>query len=359
MLLVTNGMVLCNPGRRRFLKSTAAASLIGIAGCTGGGGGDEETTTEEEQLQLRIGTSTGGTRDVGLAVERAVSQKSDKLEYSTIESPGYIGTIYRLDQEQFDGGLTDNNSLNKARTDQGKFAEKPVDLIPWQGFYAFPYSIYFVARDGSGIETFDDLAEANVYPAEPGFSTRATTLDVFSQPQVKDVYDQMNIMNMDVGDSPGALEEGRIDAIIAYGAPGVRYTGFVQEYSARVDVHYVEPTDALIEAAESFPGAGTSRTPYDEWSIGQDIGTDEVFTWDLQIQYVFGPWANEDAVYELCRVVYEHNDVVNNGEEQFNDFETVEDMLGAAMPKIPFHPGAAQFYKDRDAWDDSLKVGSQ
>ncbi|WP_245810678.1 TAXI family TRAP transporter solute-binding subunit, partial [Halorubrum halodurans] len=329
-------------------------------GSSGDGSGDGSSGDDggDSSLQLRVGTSAGGTQDVGLAVERAVSQESDTLEYSTIESPGYIGTIYRMAQEQFNAGITDNNSLNKALDESGQFAEQPVSRIPHYGFSAFPYSIYIVARDGTGIETFDDLAGANVYPAEPGYSTRATTLDVWSQEPTADVYEQMNIQDMGVGDAPGAMEEGTIDASIAYGTPGVRYTGFVQEMASRIDLHYVEPTDALIESAESFAGAGTTTTSYDDWPIANaDIGTDEVFTWDLEVLYAFNPEANADAVYELCRVVDEHNDVVNEGEAQFNDYESTADMLGYAQERIPVHPGAAQYYRDNDAWDDSLQEG--
>ncbi|WP_226022818.1 TAXI family TRAP transporter solute-binding subunit [Halomicrobium salinisoli] len=306
---------------------------------------------------MRVGTSAGGTRDVGLAVERAVSQHSDSLNYSTIESPGYIGTIRRMAQDQFNAGISDNNSMIKAVEGRGTFADQGVDRVPWFGFYAFPYAIYLVARQDTDIETFDDLAGANVYPAEPGYSTRATTLDVWSQDPTADVYDQMNILNMSVGDAPGAFEEGQIDAAIAYGTPGVRYTGWVQEYSSRVDVKYVEPTDALVESTESYSGAGANRTPYEEWSLGQDIGTDEVFHWDLQVNYVFNPDASNDAVYELCRVVDEHNDTVNEAEEQFNDFSEAQEMHASAIPEVPVHPGAAQYYQDNDAWDDGLEIG--
>ncbi len=354
-------------GRRAFLHGTALAGVVGLAGCSDGGDTTDSTDDSDsnsagsegdDSLEIRVGTSTGGTRDVGLAVERAVSEASDVLTYSTIESPGYIGTIRRMDQGQFNAGITDNNSLNKAFNDEDDFADNPVSNLPYYGFAAFPYSIYIVARDGTGIETFADLAGASVYPAQPGFSTRATTLDVFSQDSVSEVYDQMNLLNLNVDDAPGAMEEGTIDASIAYGTPGVRYTGFVQEIASRVDIHYVEPTNALVAAAESYPGAGTTRTAYSDWQIAdQDIGTDEVFTWDLEVLYVFTSEADTDAVYELSRVVDEANDVVNEGEAQFNDYESTEDLLAYAQEQIPVHPGVAQYCQDNDAWDESLQIG--
>jgi len=76
------------------------------------------------------------------------------------------------------------------------------------------------------------------------------------------------------------------------------------------------------------------------------------------VNYTFNPEANPDAVYELCRVVDEHNDTVNEGEAQFNDFESTEDMLGSARENIPVHRGAVQYYKDNDATrDDNLTEG--
>lgn len=372
--------------RRNFLRGAATVGVVGLVGCLGnpnqsgggnGSGGGQSSGGNNSsggqsnggnggggsaQYTLRVGTSAGGTHDVGLAVQRAVSQKSDTLNYSTIESPGYIGTIRRMAQGQFDAGITDNNSLTKALNDKGTFSKKSVDQVPLYGFFAFPYSIYVVARDGTGIKTFDDLAGKKVYPAEPGYSTRATTLDVWSQDPTSDVYDKMKIQDLGVDDAPGALAQGLIDASIVYGTPPVRYTGFVQEMSSRANLHYVEPTDALKKSAKSYSGAGSGRTDYGDWSIGQDIGTDEVFHWDLQVNYTFNPSAKDKAVYELCRVVNEYNKTVNETQEQFNDFGSIgsgdNKMLGSAFKQLPVHPGAAQYYKDNNAWNSDLQIGS-
>ena len=338
--------------RRGFLYGTAAVGTLGLAGCTSSGSSSD--------MSLRVGTSAGGTKEIGLAVEKAVENHSDSLNYATIESPGFIGTIRRMDQGQFNGGITDNNSLVKAVEDRGAFADQPVDSIPRYGFYGFPYNIYTIARSDTDIETFDDLAGKNVYPAEPGYSTRATTLDVWSQSPTKDVYNQMNIMDMSVEDAPSAMEEGSIDACIAYGAPGAGYTGWVTQIASRVNVSYVEPTDALKQSAKQYSGAGTSTIKYSNMPLGnKDIGTDQLLTWDIQCNFMFNSTASDDAVYELCRIVYEHNDAVNKSAVQFNDFESVSEMHGSAGPKLPIHPGAAQYYKDNDAWDDSLTVASQ
>jgi len=338
--------------RREFLYGTAAVGALGLAGCASGGG--------DNDMSLRVGTSAGGTKEIGLAVEQVATNNSDSLEYATVESPGFIGTIRRMAQGQFNSGITDNNSLVKAANDRGSFSEQGVDSIPWYGFYGFPYNIYIVARDGTDIETFDDLAGKNVYPAEPGYSTRATSIDVWSQDPTADVYDQMNIVDLSVEDAPGAMEEGEIDACIAYGAPGAGYTGWVTQIASRIDVHYVEPTDALKESAAAYDGAGTSTIEYGNMPLAdQDIGTNSLFTWDIQCNFMFNPTASDDAVYELCRIVDEHNSAVKDTAPQFVGFESTSDMHASAVGAFDIHPGAAQYYKDNDAWDDSLTEASR
>jgi hypothetical protein len=366
-------MTINDSNRRRFLRGAAAVGALGIAGCLGEEDvdpeeddplddddmdADDDDVDEDVEYEIGWGTSTGGTMDVGLAVEAAVSEVSDTLAYSTIESPGYIGTTYRLADGEFEGGIIDTNTLNNARTGRSDFAEDPVDVLPWQGFLAFPYGIYVMAREDTDIETFDDLAGANVYPAEPGFSTRDTTLDLWAQEPTADIYDEMNIIDMDVDDAPGAMEEGAIDAAIAYGTPGIGNTGWVVEYDARVDVRYVEHTDALIESIETFDGASLNEfdNAQEEFAWDQDIGTDEIVTWDLNITYAFHPECPEGAAYELTRIAAEENDVIRQSEQRFTP-ENAEDLLTGALDDHPFHPGAAEYYQDAGVWDDDWIVG--
>lgn len=338
-----------NISRRHVLQSSAALGVLGLAGCT----------SDDDDGTMRMGTSTGGTMDVGLGFEQAVSEHSDEVQYSTVESPGYVGTTYRMDEGQIDGGIVDTNTMSKAMNGEGDFGDEPVDTLPWQGFLAFPYSIYLVAREDTDIETFDDLAGARVYPAEPGFSTRATTLDVWSMPQVEDVYEEMDIVDADVDDAPGQMEEGEIDAAIAYGTPGIGHTGFVVEYDARTDVRYVEHTDDLVEAIEEYEGAGMSEYDdvVDDFEWQQDIGADEVVAWDLEVTFTFSHDAPTDQVYELTQIANEHGDTARDAEPRFVP-ENTDDLTSAAIDDYPWHPGAAEYYQDEGAWNDDWVIGN-
>ncbi len=365
-------MTIDDSTRRKFLQATAGAGVIGVAGCIGDDVDPDEDPLDDEdddtdgdmdgdddaEYELRMGTSSGGTFDVGLAVEQMVSTHSDLVNYSTIEAPGFIGTVYQIDEGVIDGGITDNNTLDKAINNEGDFEDDPLDSIPFQGFQAFPYSAHLVAREETDIETFDDLAGATVYPAEPGFSNRETALEVWQMPQVADIYDEMEIIDANVDDAPGLMEEGQIDAAIAYGTPGVGNTGFVVEYDARVDVRYVEHTDDLVEAIQEFPGAGYSEyeDPVDTFDWQQDLGVDEIVTWDLEVVYAFHPDAPEEAVYELTKIAAEENDTAQDAEPRFQP-NNVEDLVAMGLEDYPWHPGAAEYYEEEGVWEDDWVVG--
>lgn len=335
-----------------MLVGLSGLSITGLAGCLGDDG-------QEDDMAVQMGSAGGGTWDSALAFERAVSQESDALQYSTIETEGNIASTYGIAEGNFDGAFMDRNSMAMAQAQEGPFEDNPVEILPWMGFRAFPYNIFILARSDTDIETFDDLAGANFYPAQPGYSTRAMTLAILEHPETRPVYDEMNIVDMDVSDAPGAMEEGSIDAAIAYGTPGIGMTGWVTEYDARVDVHYVEATDELIQAAEDYPGAGTARHDPDVFQMENDLGTDETFGWNFEVGTGIHPETSADAVYEMARIAHENTDTIQEAEPRFNDIDEAAELTRMGMEDYPWHPGIAQYLQDHDAWNDDWIVGEE
>lgn len=358
--------------RRTFLASTGAVGIAGLAGCLGGNndGGDgsgngSDDGADEDAFALEVATSAGGTWDAGLAFERMMDQHVDSINYSTIEGPGNVANIYRLDEGLFPAAYVDRNALSMAQAGEGGFADEPVETLPWQGFRAFYYNIFLVAREDTDIETYDDLAGKNFFPAEPGYSTRATTLAIMQMnDEVREVYEQMNIMDMDVADAPGAIEEGRVDAMIAYGTPahedyGGGMTGFVTEYDARTDIKYVEPTDALIQAAENYAGAGVSYHDPDSFGLENDLEPEdgETFGWDFEVTLTFHNDTPAEVAYTTAEAAYEHVETIREAEPRWDMYGSVEDLAIATMPDYPIHPGVAEYFQDNDVWEDDWIVG--
>lgn len=338
--------------RRTFLKGAAAAGVVAVAGCTGDDGGHTITIA---------GTSSGSsTQAAGQALARAANEHSDELTVDVQESEGWTANLYEFDEGEFSTIGVDNNSWSAAINEEEDFAENPVDDLPMQGFMFTSLEMHFLALEGSGIESTADLREGGytIYPIEPGFGTRLLTEQLLKS---DGIWDANDINNEDTDDIPGAVEEGRVDAVVLYGANGVELSGWCQEVDIRSDgeLYAIESDDQFVESIENLGGAThVQKEPYGyEQDVQSELGVDEIDFWALQGQWAFGPDVHPDAVYEMARIAHEHHDTLRESDPTTLDYDDVSVMTQSIMPEVEVHPGMVEFYQDHDVWDDSWVEG--
>ncbi len=191
-----------------------------------------------------------------------------------------------------------------------------------------------------------------IYPIEPGFGTRLLTETVLRE---DGLWDDNDINNEDTDDIPGAVEEGRVDALCLYGANQVELAGWCQEVDVRSDgqLYLIDADDQFIDAIEAVPGATlVVQDPYPyEQDVTSHLGIDsDVVHWALQGQWAFGEDVHPDAVYEMARVALEHHDTLRESDPTTLEY-TPETMTEVLMPDVPVHPGMVEFYEDHGVWD--------
>ncbi|MHC3438286.1 TAXI family TRAP transporter solute-binding subunit [Natrialbaceae archaeon A-gly3] len=322
---------------------------MSVAGLPGGAQAQEDYT-------ISMGGSTSGSTAFGSsqALSRALSQESDWLDMSVQTTGGNVANMYLYDEGDLPAVATDNNTIVKALEEDEDFADQPVDDIGYQTLRFNGLDIYWVAVEGSGIESTADFPGNTIFPIQPGFGTRLITQEVMER---AGMWDDVDIINVDVGDSPGAIEEGRIDALALYGSNGVELTGWAQEIDARNDVYAVEVDETFEEAIEETPGA--RHTVIEPYGWDQDVTdvTDEVIAWALDLQFLFSPEIPAEVGYEFARVSHEHADIVQEADPTYQDHSDPEEMVAAMLDDLPVHEGFAEFYQEQDVWDDSWEVG--
>lgn len=364
--------------RRRFLKGTAGLGMIGLAGCSGngngdggdgdadggdGGGGDggdgdsDGGDGGQETVNMRIGSSTEGSTvfQTSQAFQRVLRNESDYVRWDTQTTGGDPASIRVYDDGGLEGyGLT-NYIVRKAMEGAAPFEQERE--VPYQCFSYFVRDDFFVALDGTGIETTDDMLGKNVYLLQPGWGTRAMFMEVMDEdPELKEQLTE-NVVNIDTADVAGAVEEGRIDAILAYGANEVNLPSWFAEVDARADLHTVEVSDQFRNVFESSP-----LVPYFEkepYGFSQDVG-DQIQGYQILFQYYISPEVPNDAVYEMLEIARDHYESVQEGQPAFFPYGEdpsyfMQSLESEGVP--PVHPGAAEFYKDNDVWDDDLEIG--
>jgi TRAP-type uncharacterized transport system substrate-binding protein len=213
----------------------------------------------------------------------------------------------------------------------------------------------WVAKDGSGVETTDDLTNdgVTIYPVSPGSGSRAIALDLHDSMGMRE---DMEVADMATGDAAGAMTEDRVDVIAAYDVKeNSALSGWVTQVFSRNDVHYVEPTDEFKEAAKQFPPAAYEEGITTNDDFQSAVGPSEVAGWKLNILIGFADDVADEAMYELVRLAHEHNDSIRDADRSFQDAsDDASVLVDSLLPSQPVHSGAADYYKEEEVWNDDL-----
>ncbi len=346
-----------NLGRRDMLKGAATLGVITTAGCTGGGGGGEG---DGESYQISIGGTSSGssTQQAGQALARAASQHSDILDISVQVTDGWTANLYEFDGGNISSMGVDNNSLSKAMNDEGPFAEEAVDSLPMQGFVFTNLEMHWVAMEDSGIESTADLQDGGytIYPIQPGFGTRLLTEEIIKE---AGLWEPNEIINANTSDIPGAVEEGRVDALCVYGANGVQLSSWVQEVDVRSggNLNLMEVDQNFEDAIDATPGA--LKKTLEPYGWEQDVTgiTDSTISWVLAGQWAFGPDVPAAATEEVARLSAEHHETIRDADPTALDHSGIDSMTEAVIPELEVHPGVADYWEANDAWNDEWTRG--
>jgi TRAP-type uncharacterized transport system substrate-binding protein len=336
------------------LKTITGLSAIGLAGCTGA----DDIDDSENQITTVSLAHPGGSTINGQsaqALQRATRQESDSVNVITSEVSGNPAAVQAFDTGEVDGYATENYTIQLAAESRAQFAQEPVDNPAPQVFSHTVLHWYWMGVEGSGLETTDDVfdGDSSVWALPPAWGSRQFQEEVHKQ---AGVWDGMSdrVVDLEVGDVAGAIEEGLVEAIIAYGSGYQSIGGWATEVDARADLYMLETSDRLVEGVEAVGATNTEVLQPYGWE--QDVG-DEVLSWTLPSQVSISSDVSNEAVYEICRVSYEHNDVVREAiAAYYNHNENPQLMVSGLNPDLPIHEGAAKFYDDNDILIDDFEV---
>ena len=338
--------------RRNVLKAAGAAGALGLAGCLGDG--------SDHTVTIASTSSGSSSYEAGQALAYAANQESDLVDVSVQTSEGWTANAHEFDAGDFSSVAIDNNSMSKAIDGEGPFEDEPVDELPMQGFIFTSLEMFWVALDGSGIESTADLRDGgyDIYPIEPGFGTNLLTMEILEEDGIIEAND---VNEQNTTDIAGAVEEDRVDARVLYGSNRVQLASWCTEVDVRSDgdLYAIETDDHFEETLESVDGARIDRfEPYGfEQDITSELGIDEVTSWVLDGQWAFGPDVPAEATYELARIAHEHHETMRESDESTLDFGDPEVFTNAIMPDHEVHPGVAEFLQDQDVWNDEWTEG--
>lgn len=314
-------------GLVRLLSAAAAVATIGLAG-----------TAVQAQQFFRIGTGgTAGTYyPVGGMIANTVSQPG-KLSATAQASAGSVANVNAVAAGQLESGFSQADVATWAFTGKGVWEGKPAVSGLRLIANLYPESVHIVARKGSGIKSVADLKGKRVALDEPGSGTLINARSILAAYGLKD--SDLRPEYIKPNQAGDKLKDGSLDAFFFTGGWPAGAIAELASSGAGIELVAIDgPQVDAIRKASSFFAPDT--IPAETYK-----GVGAVKTLAVGAQWVTSDKVDANLVYEIVKSLYSDagQKAMGAGHAK-GKFITKDNAVQGAG--IPFHPGAARFYKE-------------
>lgn len=337
--------------RRQFVKAISAAGVVGVAGCVGGDNG--VPGGDDWNFGITREGTIGYVKASGWA---SVFENADTDISLNLNTTGGSEEAYRLcarGENEITRGTTAMGvaSYEESSRPGANFGgDNAVEAVPQQTMAVTDLRTFVVTLEDD-IETISDLEGRTVHGGAAGsYFMGAIPFDVIG------IYDEVDIESGDWSDVPFALEEGRVDAAIVYTmGVGTSLPGWAEQLSDWDDLTMVEYTDDQLEQLEE-----------DQFIEVADVEVSEVFNFEPNVdtvaaathpyQWYVHPDLEEDSVYEFMDITFDNVETLQGHHDALEIFDQ-DYAVDSLAQGAPVHPGAADWFRDNDIWNDDLIEG--
>ena len=248
-----------------------------------------------------------------------------------------VANLNAIADKQMDMGIAQSDWQYHAYNGSSSFEGKKNDKIR-AVFSLHPEPFTVMARDDSGIKTFDDLKGKRVNVGDPGSGTRATMNVILKEKGWSD-KDFKVASELKPSEMASVMCDNNLDAITYnVGHPN----GALKEAAASCNAHLVPVTGEAIDklvADHSYYAKATIPG-------GLYKGTDNpVETFGVYATLVTSSDVEADKVYAVVKAVFDNFDRFKRLHPAFANLKE-EEMIKNAL-SAPLHDGAVRYYKER------------
>ena len=297
-----------------LILATAMACSLLLTGCGGGG-------SAKQSLTLGTGGTTGTYYAVGGVMSTVLNDKLSLSSLTVTSTGASKANIQLIADGEADLAIVQNDVMYYANTG--------TDLFEAEGKYdsfsavcgMYDETVQLITTDAD-IKTVADLKGKTVCVGDDGLT-----------------FEDINVVNASFGDSADSLKDGKIDAaFIVAGAP----TTAVVDLATTSDVYIVNIDDEHSEKLMAdYPFYTKTTIP-----AGTYEGLDEdAQTVSVRATLIASTKLSEDVVYELLKSMFDNQEALIAGHEKFNNLKLDEATAGIS---VPFHPGAAKYFQEKD-----------
>ena len=288
----------------------------------------------EVKMILATGGTAGTYYPFGGAMAKIWNSKIPGMNVTAQATGASIENIRLMNKDEVELALVQSDNIDWAFFGKESFKEKITKMTAIAVLY--PEIVHIVVRGDSPAKTFGDLKGLKVGVGAPGSGTEANFR------QLQEVYgmkkDEVKGQYLSYVESADQFKDKHIDSFfLTTGIPN----------SALMDVANTRPIkllsieDAMVaKITQQYPFLAPAKIPANTYK-GQ---TEEVKTIAVMAVLIAHPKLSEDVGYNITKALIENQAELASAHAKGKELNLQGAVKGVS---IPFHPGAAKYYKEK------------
>jgi len=288
----------------------------------------------EVKLILATGGTAGTYYPYGGAMSKIWNSKIPGMNVTAQATGASVENVRLMNKDEVELALVQSDTIDFAFNAKETFKEKLTKMAVVAVLY--PELIHIVVRGELDINSFSGLRGKKVGVGAPGSGTEANFR------QLMDVHrmgkDDVSTQYLSFAESADQFKDRRIDAFMVTG--GVP-TSAIMDVATQREIKILPIEDTMLSILTAkYPFLSSAVIPANSYKgVTKDVKTAAV-----NAVLIAHPKLSTDVVYNLTKTLFENQAELGAAHAKGK----VLSLQGAATGvSIPFHPGAAKYYKEK------------
>jgi uncharacterized protein len=294
-------------------------------------------------LAQNLSIATGGTGGVyyplGGGMAAVLSKYVPGMQATAEVTGGSVANLQLIGTGKPYLAMTMVDAGLDAYKGQDKFTGKPVPVRTLMVMY--PNRMHVVSIEGTGVTKMSDLKGKRVSTGSGGSATEVMAFRVIEAAGL-DKDKDMKRERLGVAESVNALKDRKIDAFFWVGGlPTAAVTDLAN--SPGVKIKMIDHANLVAAMNKKYGNLYVQDTIGKDVYKGMEADNKQATVMNL---LVANQNMAEKTAYNIVKTVFEHRDELIRVHKEAENFK-LENQKTAAAGGIPWHPGAARYFKEK------------
>lgn len=288
----------------------------------------------EVKLILATGGTAGTYYPYGGAMTKIWNSKIPGMNVTAQATGASVENVRLINKDEVELAMVQSDTIDFAFKAQETFKEKLTKMAVVAVLY--PELIHIVVRGDLGIQSFSGLRGKKIGVGAPGSGTEA------NYRQLLDIYkmskDDVSAQYLSFAESADQFKDNRIDAFMVTG--GVP-TSAIMDVATQRSIKILPMEDTMLSIlTNKYPFLSAAVIPANSYKgVTSDVKTAAV-----NAVLIAHPKLSDDVVYSLTKALFENQAELASAHAKGKVLSLQGAVVGVS---IPFHPGAAKYYKEK------------